>query len=396
MEAVVYTGPNTVAVQDVPRPGIEYPTDVILKLISSAICGSDLHMYEGHTDAEPGLIFGHEPMGVVEEVGNAVELVKPGDRVVVPFNIACGDCINCARGTTNACLRLNPNNPGAGYGYVHLGQYRGAQAEFVRVPHGDWACLKLPGRPGDKNEDDFLMLADIFPTAFYSCEMAKVSPGKTVAIFGAGPVGLLAAYSAAIRGASIIYVIDKDKKRLDMAKSTGALPINFLDGDPVLQIQEHLRSLKPLNEAMRPGEEKVLNGVDCVIDAVGYQAYDRQNPGQYKPNQVLLDYARIINSGGALGVIGVYQRDDPMGQTEAEKHGMLMLPWGLMWETGIQIGTGQTPVKQFHIYLRDLIIAGKANPGFIVTDHINIKDAPKTYRQFDKRDGLVKAAIRFI
>jgi glutathione-independent formaldehyde dehydrogenase len=284
MEAVVYTGPGEVAVQDVPRPKIEFPTDVVVRLTSSAICGSDLHMYEGHTDAQSGLVFGHEPMGVVEEVGEAVELVKAGDRVVMPFNIACGNCINCARGMTNACLTMNPHNPGAGYGYVHLGQYRGAQAEFLRVPHADWACLKLPGKPGDQNEDDFLMLADIFPTAFYSCEMAKVSPGKTVAIFGAGPVGLLAVHSAMIRGASMIYCIDKDKKRLKMAKSLGALPINFLDGDPVLQIQEHLRSLKPLNEAMRPGEEKVLQGVDCVIDAVGYQAYDRAHPDQYKSN----------------------------------------------------------------------------------------------------------------
>jgi glutathione-independent formaldehyde dehydrogenase len=343
MEAVVYTGPGTVAVQDVPRPKIQFPTDVIVKLTSSAICGSDLHMYEGHTDADPGLIFGHEPMGVVEEVGDAVELIKAGDRVVMPFNIACGNCINCVRGMTNACLTMNPHNPGAGYGYVHLGQYRGAQAEFVRLPHADWACLKLPGKPGDKNEDDFLMLADIFPTAYYSCEMAKVSPGKTVAIFGAGPVGLLAVHSAMIKGASIIYCIDKDKKRPDKAKSLGALPINFLDGDPVLQIQEHLQSLKPLKEAMRPGEDKVLQGVDCVIDAVGYQAFDRAHPDQYKPNQVLLDAAHVANFGAAIGVIGVYQMSDPRGSNEAEKHGMLMMPWGLMWEKGCSSPTARRP-----------------------------------------------------
>lgn len=396
MEAVVYTGPGTVAVQDVPKPTIQYPTDVIVKITSSAICGSDLHMYEGHTDASTGLVFGHEPMGVAEEVGDGVELVKAGDRVVMPFNIACGHCFNCVQGKTNACLTMNPNNPGAGYGYVHLGQYRGAQAEYLRVPHGDWACLKLPGKPGDKNEDDFLMLADIFPTAYYSCEMARVGPGKTVAIFGAGPVGLLAVHSAMIKGAALIYCVDKDKKRLQMAKSLGAVPINFADGDPVLQIQEHLGSLGPLNDAMRDGERKLLQGVDCVIDAVGYQAFDRAHPDQYKPNQVLLDAARVANFGAALGIIGVYQMSDPRGQSEAERHGMLMMPWGLMWEKGLQLATGQTPVKMYHGFLRDQIIAGRAHPGVIVTDHVTIKDAPDTYRTFDRRDGLVKAAIRFV
>jgi glutathione-independent formaldehyde dehydrogenase len=183
MEAIVYTGPGTVEVQDIPRPQIEHSTDVILKLTSSAICGSDLHMYEGHSDAPTGLVFGHEPMGVVDEVGDGVRLVKPGDRVVVPFNIACGDCFNCVRGFTNACLTMTQTEPGAAYGYTHMGMYRGAQAEYVRVPRGDWACLKLPGTPGDEYEDDFLMLADIFPTAYFGDELAMTGPGKTVAVF---------------------------------------------------------------------------------------------------------------------------------------------------------------------------------------------------------------------
>jgi glutathione-independent formaldehyde dehydrogenase len=396
MEAVVYTGPGTVEVRDIPRPHIEHPTDVILRLTSSAICGSDLHMYEGYTDMQPGVVFGHEPLGVVEEVGTGIRLVKPGDRVVVPFNIACGDCFNCVRGLTNACLTMNPGNPGAGYGYTHLGPYNGAQAEFLRVPRGDWACLKLPGTPGDEYEDDFLMLADIFPTAYYANELAKTGPGKTVAIFGAGPVGLLAVHSAMIRGAPLIYCIDKDEKRLEMAKSLGALPINFLDGDPVLQIQEHLATIRPLWDAQRDGESKLLRGVDCVIDAVGYQAFDRAHPDKYKPNQVLLDATRIANFGAALGVIGVYLQDDPRGETELEKHGMFTLPWGAMWEKGLQIGTGQTPVKRFHGFLRDQIIAGRAKPGVIVNRHINIKDAPETYRAFDRRDGVIKPAIRFV
>ncbi|CAJ37392.1 glutathione-independent formaldehyde dehydrogenase [Methanocella arvoryzae] len=397
MEAVVYTGPGSVAVKDIPRPQIEHPTDVILRLTSSAICGSDLHMYDGHTDAQPGLVFGHEPMGIVEEVGDAVRLVKEGDRVVVPFNIACGVCFNCERGFTNACLTMNAANPGGAYGYTHMGPYLGAQAEFTRVPHADWACLKLPGRPGDSNEDNFLMLADVFPTAYYATELAQVAPGKTTAVFGAGPVGLLCVHSALMRGAPIVYLVDKDKRRLEMGLSLGAIPINFLDGDPVVQIQEHLKTMRPLHDAMRYGEDKMLRGVDCVIDAVGYQAYDRQNPDQFKPNQVLLDIARVANYTATVGIIGVYTMSDPRGKTEAEKNGMIMMPWGLMWEKGLQIGTGQTPVKRFQAFLRDQIIAGKASPGSIVTDHIKIGDAPETYKEFDKRGSeVVKAVIRFI
>ena len=276
-----------------------------------------------------------------------------------------------------------------------MGLHRGAQAEYLRVPRGDWACLKLPGTPGDEYEDDFLMLADIFPTAYFGNELAMTGPGKTVAVFGAGPVGLLSVHSAMIRGAALIYCVDKDPKRLEMAKSMGAMPINFLDGDPVLQIAEHLKTIRPLNDAQRPGEEKILRGVDCVIDAVGYQAYDRANPDRYKANQVLIDCARIANFGGALGIIGVYLRIDPSAPNDPGSLGMMSLPWGMMWEKGLQIGTGQTPVKRFHTFLRDQVIAGRAKPGVIVTDHIHIRDAPEAYKQFDKRAGMVKPVIRF-
>jgi glutathione-independent formaldehyde dehydrogenase len=394
MKAVVYENPMQVAVMDVPRPGIQSPRDAIVRLTSSAICGSDLHMYEGHTAMKPGRVVGHEPMGVVEEVGDAVVELKPGDRVVMPFNIACGVCMNCVRGFTNACLTLNRERAGAGYGYVGLGPYQGAQAEYVLVPFADWACLKLPGTPGDEFEDDFVLLADIFPTSYYSTEMANVSAGKSVAVFGAGPVGLLAAYSALLKGAADVYVVDKDKKRLDLAKSIGAIPINFLDGDPVEQIKTLRINNKMLMDSFRPGEEK-MTGVDCGIDAVGYQAYDRSDPSKYKANQVLLDLARLINPTGSLGIIGVYLEQDPRASNEMEKAGYLTMPWGTLWSKGITLKTGQTPVKEFHIFLRNLIIAGRAKPSFIVTDRIPIDEAPQAYREFDKRDGLVKAVIKF-
>jgi len=165
MRAVVYKGPRKLKVEEVDDPRLEEPTDAIVRITSSGICGSDLHMYDGHTPAKPGIVLGHEPMGVVERVGDGVSTVKEGDRVVMPFNVACGTCYNCLRGFSSACLVMNPQGAGAAYGYVEMGSYRGGQAELLRVPRADWACLKLPGRPGDGREEDFMLLADVFPTA---------------------------------------------------------------------------------------------------------------------------------------------------------------------------------------------------------------------------------------
>ncbi|HWQ47521.1 MAG TPA: glutathione-independent formaldehyde dehydrogenase [Methanosarcina sp.] len=393
MKAIVYKSPGNVEVAEIKKPEIERQTDVIIKVTSSGICGSDLHLYDGHSAEEPGKILGHEPMGVVEEVGNAVELVKPSDRVVIPFNVACGSCLNCIQGLTNLCLTMNPEMAGAGYGFPGMGPYAGGQAEYLRVPFGDWACLKLPGEPGDEFEDDFVLLSDIFPTAYYATELAKVKTGKTVAVFGAGPVGLLAAYSSILKGASEVYVVDKSDKRLKIAESIGAIPINFTDGDPVEMIMQHRQDNNKLMGSLRPGEEKAL-GVDCAIDAVGYQAFDRNNPEEFKANQVLMDIARIIAPGGSIGIIGVYS-PDPAGKDENEKQGHLTLPWAELWFKGVSIGTGPTPVKQMHVFLRNLIFNGKAKPSFIVSDLVSIDEAPEAYKQFDKRDDVVKAVIKF-
>ena len=395
MKAVVYKGPKKVEVEEVENPKIGKPTDAIIRLTSSAICGSDLHMYDGETEMETGGTLGHEPMGVVEEVGDAVQLVKPGDRVVMPFNIACGFCLNCIQGMTNACLTLNPNQPGSAYGYVDMGPYGGGQAEYVLVPFADWACLKLPGEPGDEFEDDFVLLADIFPTSYYSTELAHVSIGKAVAVFGAGPVGLLAAYSAILKGASEVYIVDDSQERLNRAESIGAIPINTDDGDPAQQIMEMRQKNKNLMESLRPGEEKTL-GVDSAIDAVGYQAYDRDNPNQEKRNQVLMDIANVINACGHVGLIGDYLKANPAADNDDEKQGNIMFPLGKLWEKGVTIGMGQTPVKRLHVFLRNLIFDGKAKPSFIVSDRISIDDAPQVYSQFDQRDTVVKPIIKFI
>jgi glutathione-independent formaldehyde dehydrogenase len=392
MKAVVYEGPGSVNVKEVPDPKIEKPNDAIIRLTTSAICGSDLHMYDGHTPAKGGIILGHEPMGVVEKVGDGVNLISEGDRVVMPFNVACGTCLNCLKGYSSACLTMNPASAGAAYGYVEMGPYPGCQAELMRVPQADWACLQLPGKTGDDKEDDYVLLADVFPTAYHATELAKVSAGKTVGIFGAGPVGLLSAYCSILKGASEVYVVDRSEKRLELARSIGAIPINFTDGDPVKQIMELRQQTAVVNESLHP-EEKLM-GVECGIDAVGYQAYDRKDPAQFNPNQVLSDLARLVNPAGHLGVIGVYMKEDPKARNELEKNGILAIPFGMMWMKGVSIGTGQAPAKNYQPYLRDMITNGKAKPSFIISDRIPISEASQAYREFDKRGDVTKAVIK--
>jgi glutathione-independent formaldehyde dehydrogenase len=394
MKAIVYKGAYRVACENVDNPRIEGPSDAILKVTSSGICGSDLHMYEGRTAADEGIAFGHEIMGVIEETGPGVLTIKKGDRVVLPFNISCGVCYNCVRGYYNACLFANPEGASAAFGYVKMGPYRGGQAEFVRVPFADVNCLKLPGSPGDAWEDDFLLLSDVFPTGYHGAVMAGVEPGKSVAVFGGGPVGLLAAYSSILRGASEVYVVDHIKDRLDRARQIGATPVDFSKGDPVEQIIDIRKSNAGIKNSWRPGEEKMA-GVMCGIDAVGYEASSTANPANEHPMQVIEDLVRVVNSTGRIGCIGVYLPSDPGGINDAAKKGEYTMPFGKLWEKGIALGTGQTPVKQYNMYLRDLIINGKAMPSFIVSHHLSLEEAPGAYDKFDKRiDGYTKVIIK--
>jgi glutathione-independent formaldehyde dehydrogenase len=384
MKAVVYKGKNKVAVEEVPDPKLEAPGDAIIRITTAAICGSDLHMYDKRSTAEPGTVFGHENQGVVEEVGEAVVSIKRGDRVVLPFNIGCGFCFNCSRGFTNACLTGNPEAPTAGYGYAGMGPYRGGQAEFLRVPFADFNCLKLPGEPGDEYEDDFVLLADIFPTGWHAAELANVKSGDSVAVFGAGPVGLLSAYSAFIKGAAEVYVVDRAPERLRRAESIGAVAVDFTKGDPVEQIKELRAANKTRMQALRPGEEK-MPGVNCAIDAVGYQALSQEDPEKEDPMQTIRQIAEIINPTGSVGIIGVYFEQDPGGVDKHAKKGEFLFPLGTLWNKGITIGQGQAPVKKYNVYLRDLIIAGKAKPSFIVSHRLPLAKAVEAYAHFDYR-----------
>ncbi|HET7674581.1 MAG TPA: glutathione-independent formaldehyde dehydrogenase [Gammaproteobacteria bacterium] len=374
MKAVVYKGPHSVSVEDVDDPKIQDPNDVIIKVTTTAICGSDLHMYEGRTGAEPGIVFGHENMGVVEEVGRGVATVKKGDRVVLPFNVACGFCKNCQAGWTGFCLTVNPGFAGGAYGYVSMGPYRGGQAEYLRVPFADFNCLQLP--KGNEHENDFAMLADIFPTGYHATSLARVGPGETVAVYGAGPVGQMAAYSSLIKGAAKVFVVDKVPHRLKIAQDIGAIPIDYSEGDPVEQIKEQ-----------NNGE-----GTDKGIDAVGYQATAEK--GEEQPALVLNQLIDTVRATGMIGVVGLYVPEDPGGVDEHASQGRLLLDVGKLFEKGLRFGTGQANVKAYNRQLRDLIIAGRATPSFVVSKQLPLAEAPEAYRHFGNReDGYSKVVL---
>ena len=375
MRAVVYKKPFEVAVEEVPDPEIKHPSDAIVKITSTCICGSDLHMYEGRTAAEPGIVFGHENMGIIEEVGVGVKERKVGDRVVMPFNVACGFCKNCIGGFTGFCTTVNPGFAGGAYGYVSMGPWVGGQAEYLQVPFSDFNCLPLPS--GTDFEADFALLADIFCTGYHGAELAGVKPGESVAVFGAGPVGLMAAYSCIIRGSAEVYVVDHVKERLEKAETIGAIAINYDDSDPVEQIKDH-----------RSGY-----GTDKGIDAVGYQA---TRPGSSAvggeqdevPNIVLNQLIDVVNPTGILGIPGLYVPSDPSGVNEDAKRGALSIDFGKLFEKGLSLGTGQCNVKLYNAHLRDLIVAGRAKPSFVVSNELPLDDAPDAYRKFDSRvDG---------
>ena len=388
MRAVVYQGTRDVGVQTVDDAVLEDPEDVLLEITSSAICGTDLHMYDGRIGAEPGLVLGHEPLGVVRAVGEDVHLVRPGQRVVVPTHLFCGVCYNCARGYSAACLRVRPGGFGAAYGYAGMGPYRGAQADLLRVPFADANCIPLPGEPGDEREDDFLMLADAFVTGWHATELGQVTPTSTVAVFGAGAVGLLAAHSALIKGAAEVYVVDQVGARLDQAGELGATPVDFSLGDPVEQIQELRRA-----HGLPLGEEP-MTGVDVGIDAVGFQARDRSDPGRENPLQVVSDLARLVNPTGRVGIAGVYAEKDLDPAPEGHADGRLTVPWATFFSKGVTVGFGRTHDRRYTAHLRDLILRHRARPGFVVTHHGPLAEAPAFYRAFDQRaDGIVKAVL---
>ncbi|HTK07854.1 MAG TPA: glutathione-independent formaldehyde dehydrogenase [Ktedonobacteraceae bacterium] len=393
MKAVVLRSDKVLHVETVEDACIEAPTDVLMRVTSTAICGTDLHIYEGRMGEVNGMVIGHEPLGVVEELGPAVASLQKGDRIVVPTHICCGFCYNCVRGYSASCLMTHPGSTGAAYGYPGMGNYRGAQTELVRIPFADANCLRLPGEPGDDLENDFVLLADAFPSGYHATELAQVSPGDSVAIFGAGAIGLLAAYSSFLRGANEVYVIDYIPERLKKAEELGAIPIDFSMGDPVEQILELRGQARKGAGAAWRGQE-AMGGVNCAIDAIGFQARDRTNPAQERPDQVIHDLARLINPNGRLGIIGVFLPDDARPVGEIERRGDLTVPWQMLFKKSIKIGMGRDDDERYNTQLRDLIISGRAKPGKIVSHRLPLSQAHDAFEKFDQRsDGYIKVVL---
>lgn len=383
MKAVVFQGENEVAVEDVDEPEIEHPSDVVIDITTTAICGSDLHMYEGRTGADPGIVFGHENMGIVEQVGEGVGTLTEGDRIVLPFNVACGFCENCEDGYTGFCSNVNPGFDGGAYGYVQMGPYKGGQAEKLRVPYADFNALKLPR--GTEHEDSFALLADIFPTGWHGTRLAELRPGESIVVYGAGPVGLMAAYSAKLQGASDIYVVDRVPDRLELAEEyCDATTVNFEEEDAVERIVE-----------MTGG------GTDKGVDAVGYQAVDPDkeaeedyDPARENPAIVLNNLIRTVRATGKIGVVGLYVPEDPGAPDDMAAEGRLGIDFGKLFEKGQRFGTGQCNVKAYNQRLRDMIIEGRADPSFLVSHRVGLEEAPEMYEQFDNREeGFTKVLL---
>jgi len=376
MKALIYNGPRDVNVIEVPDAKIERSTDVLVKITTTNICGSDLHMYEGRTDVESGKILGHENLGVVIEVGEAVDRIKVGDRVCLPFNIACGFCKNCERGLTGFCLTVNPGTAGAAYGFAGMGPYSGGQAEYLRVPYGDFNCLRLPPDSEDK-ENDYVMLSDIFPTGYHATELAGVKAGDTVAIYGAGPVGLMAAYSAQLKGASKIMVVDTHLDRLALAEKMGVIAINNSEGTAVSQILEHTKG----------------QGADRGCECVGYQCCDHHN--HEVPNLTMNSLVDSVTATGTIGVVGVFIPKDPGAEDVMAKQGQIAFNFGKFWMKGQRMATGQANVKAYNRKLRDLIAADIAKPSFIISHELPLAQAPQAYKHFDARDaGWTKVVLK--
>jgi glutathione-independent formaldehyde dehydrogenase len=355
-----------------PYGGKDAPHGVILKVVTTNICGSDQHMVRGRTTAPQGLILGHEITGEVIEKGNDVEMLEVGDLVTVPFNIACGRCRNCREGKTGICLTVNPARPGAAYGYVDMGGWVGGQAEYVMVPYADFNLIKFPNREKAMEKiRDLTLLSDIFPTGFHGCVQAGVGPGSTVYIAGAGPVGLAAAAGAQLLGAAVVIVGDMIPERLAQARSFGC---ETIDVSKVTSIGEAIAEIL--------GEPEVDSAVDCVgFEARGHGA----DAVVERPATVLNSLQEIARAGGSIGIPGLYVTGDPGGVDAAAKIGALSIRFGLGWAKSCSFHTGQCPVLRYNRQLMKAILHDRVHPAKAVNvTMISLDDAPKGYKDFDQ------------
>jgi threonine dehydrogenase-like Zn-dependent dehydrogenase len=388
MKAVCWHGVHDVRVETVPDPRIINPRDAIIKITASAICGSDLHLYDGYIPSmQSGDILGHEFMGEVVEAGPGVSNLKIGDRVVVPFTISCGSCFFCERQLWSACDNSNPNakaaetlygaSPAGLFGYSHMfGGYAGGQAEYVRVPFADVGPLKIPdGLPDEK----VLFLSDIFPTGYMAAENCNIHPGDTVAIWGCGPVGQFAIRSALMLGAGQVIAIDRFPERLELARVSGATPINYEQDDDVIA------TLKSMTGGRGP---------DSCIDAVGMEAhghgldalYDKAKQSvrlQSDRPTALRQVIQACRKGGTVSIPGVYG-------------GFIdKMPLGAAFNKGLTFKMGQTHMQKYMGPLLERVQNGEIDPSYIITHRISLDEVPEAYKKFrNKEDKCIKVMIK--
>jgi threonine dehydrogenase-like Zn-dependent dehydrogenase len=387
MRALTWHGKGDMRCETVPDPRIEHPRDAVIKVTACAICGSDLHIYDGIMPSmERGDVLGHETMGEVVEVGPENKKLKVGDRVVVPFTIACGECFFCRNGFYSGCERSNPDRPKAEklwghspsglFGYSHLlGGYRGGQAEYLRVPYADVGPIKVPDGLSD---DQVLFLSDIFPTGYMAAEFCDIKPGQTIAVWGCGPVGQFAIRSAFLLGAERVIAIDTVPERLELARSAGAVTLDFMKDDIYERIQE-----------LTGGR-----GADACIDAVGTEAeatasadsmLDRAKTMTYlgtdRPH-VLREAIQCCRNFGTVSIVGVYG-----GYVDK-------IPMGSAINRGLTFRMAQTPVQKYLEPLLHRIESGEIDPSFVITHHGKLEDGPALYSTFrDKKDGCIKVVL---
>jgi len=384
--AVVFTGPGTVEVHNTAYPelvlqdgpgvnplnvGRKCDHGVILKVVSTNICGSDQHMVRGRTTAPAGLVLGHEITGEIIEVGRDVEFMKKGDLVSVPFNIACGRCRSCRERNTNVCLNVNPDRPGSAYGYVDMGGWVGGQSEYVMVPYADFQLLKFPDKDQAMEKiRDLTMLSDIFPTGYHGAVSAGVKPGSTVYVAGAGPVGLAAAHSAQLLGAAVVIVGDLNSERLAQAASFGCETVD---------LSVHSNLGEQIDQILGSPE------VDCAVDCVGFEAHGHGTGHSEAPATVLNSIMEVTRAGGSLGIPGLYVTGDPGAKDEDSKVGTLRIRFGLGWAKSHTFVTGQTPVMKYHRELMMSILSGRAHIAKAVNATvISLDGAPQAYKDFDR------------
>lgn len=375
---VVYIEQGKVEVQSIPFPKLTNPQGrkiehgVILKVVSTNICGSDQHMVRGRTTAQAGLVLGHEITGEVIEIGSDVETIKKGDLVSVPFNVACGRCRTCKEQHTGVCETVNPARAGGAYGYVDMGDWIGGQAEYVMVPYADFNLLRFPDKVQAMSKiRDLTCLSDILPTGYHGAVTAGVGPGTTVYVAGAGPVGLAAAASARLLGAAVVIVGDINPLRLAHARSVG---FETVDLSIDVSLSDQIAQILGVPE------------VDCAIDCVGFEARGHGHAGAQveAPATVLNSLMEVTRVAGKIGLPGLYVTDDPGAIDSAAKRGSLSIRLGLGWAKSHSFHTGQTPVMKYNRQLMQAILWDRIKIADIVgVEVITLDQAPTGYQQFD-------------